>query len=629
MKIHNLYKNLSIAKKINIIFGLFLFFAILAFYSMYKSQVNKILNDTNVYMMESLDDLTHFMEILSSITAREGFTQEDYDYLKPFFEEKTYYETRYPFLVTRSGDFLIHPWKEGTNEVSTGNHQRRLSYGEGSGLFRYYFSLDGKPKWQYVNYVRPYDAYVTATFYEYEFYSEMRKVRIMFFGFLVIGLLLMLFLRRFIQTTVGAIKQGVNFAEKTAIGDLDQTMIVKHNDEMGLLAKALNDLQTGLKQSATFARKIGEGQLDEDYKILGENDQLGKALISMRNSLKQAKEEELLRKEEDKKRNWATQGQAEFVDVLRKNNDNIEKLSLEIIRKTVKYLNINQGGLFLLNNETDKPFLELTACYAYDRQKYIQKSFSPGEGLVGSCFLEKKTTYITALPKDYISITSGLGDENPSALLIVPLMLNEDVLGVLELASFNPFEEHQINFLEKLGESIASVVSGVRTNMQTAYLLEQSQQQAEEMRAQEEEMRQNMEELQATQEEMERKEKEMQQQSSTIKNLFILLETDPEGNIINVNQNFEEVSGFALNELTGKNTRMLFGVKNQDNDNRYIKFSQSILGKEPIEAIINRTTKSGADFKVKAIVYPVFDFEGKLVKYVEMSLQVDDSSLSS
>jgi transcriptional regulator with GAF, ATPase, and Fis domain len=115
---------------------------------------------------------------------------------------------------------------------------------------------------------------------------------------------------------------------------------------------------------------------------------------------------------------------------------------------------------------------------------------------------------MTAVPTQYIQITSGLGDAPPRSLLVSPLIVNEEVFGVIELASFQKIESHVQEFVGRIGESIASTISTVRVSEKTKTLLEELQQQTEEMKSQEEEMRQNMEELVATQEEMQRKEQE-------------------------------------------------------------------------------------------------------------------------
>ncbi len=289
------------------------------------------------------------------------------------------------------------------------------------------------------------------------------------------------------------------------------------NNETGIIKKiydAFNVMLNRLRITSELANQIGEGNLDVKIDNIEEEDVIGQSLIRMRNNLSKANEIERINKIEEEKRNWATKGVAEFAEILRHNNNDIVAFSNDIIINLVKYTNSNQGGLFIVNdNDKDNTTLELTAAYAYDRKKYVDKTIKIGEGLVGTCAIEKETIFLTDVPDDYVKITSGLGKANPRCILIIPLKLENKIFGVIELASFKVFEQYQIDFIEKLGESIASTLNMAKTNILTQELLEQSQQQQEEMAAQEEEMRQNLEEMQATQEALEESQRQPNNQS--------------------------------------------------------------------------------------------------------------------
>ena len=101
-------------------------------------------------------------------------------------------------------------------------------------------------------------------------------------------------------------------------------------------------------------------------------------------------------------------------------------------------------------------FIEMKACYAFDRRKYLQKRIEIGEGLVGRCYQEKERIYLTEIPNDYIKITSGLGDDNPRALLIIPLIYNDVIYGLIELANFSDFPDYVIEFVERVGGKYCS-----------------------------------------------------------------------------------------------------------------------------------------------------------------------------
>jgi PAS domain S-box-containing protein len=373
---------------------------------------------------------------------------------------------------------------------------------------------------------------------------------------LVGGIIIAFFSIRTITVPVRKLKEALLMMGK---GKLPKERIISGTDEIGEMSDALNGLIDGLKDTANFANQIGNGNLATEYTPMSKEDVLGNSLLEMRKSLKNAAGEEQNRKAEDEKRNWTTHGLAKFAEILRQNNDDIKELSFNIIRYLVNYLKINQGGMFILNDDDKKDtFLELSACYAYDRKKYLEKRIEIGEGLVGACFLEKKTIHLTDVPDDYIHITSGLGYDNPRSILIVPLKLNDQLFGVIELASFEDFRDFEIDFVEKVGESIASTISSVKINVKTAYLLEQSQIQTEAMKAQEEEMRQNLEELTATQEEMAKKNRDIQGIISAIDSAVATFEVDMNGRIIAANKLLLDLFDATLTEMKSLRLADLF-----------------------------------------------------------------------
>jgi hypothetical protein len=252
-----------------------------------------------------------------------------------------------------------------------------------------------------------------------------------------------------------------------------------------------------------FIQAVSSGDYSIELTSADEGDNLTRTLVDMRNKLRE-------NADNDRKRNWSTSGVAQIGEILRTTGTS-KDLYDRIIQFVVKYTKSNQGGLFILNDDNENDhFLELVSAYAFERKKFIEKRVGTTEGLIGQSFLEGARIYLTEVPEDYVNITSGLGGAVPTSLLLVPMKVNEKIYGVIELASFNKYEEYQIEVVEKFAESIGSTISSVKISESTKVLLEKTQQQAEEMRAQEEEMRQNMEELEATQEEMRRKEKHIQ-----------------------------------------------------------------------------------------------------------------------
>ena len=431
--------------------------------------------------------------------------------------------------------------------------------------------------------------------------------------------LLIIFGRIIIKRPVRSIIQTLNLLSK---GVTSTEIKIKTKDEIGELNKAINTLNKGYKRLSFFAKDIGDGKLDSEFSTLSDDDEIGNSLLEMRKKLISARTEEKNRKEDDSKRNWATKGYAEFGEILRQNNGDIKEFSISILSNLVKYTDSNQGGLFILNdNDENNNFLELVAAYAFDRRKFVDNEIQLGEGLVGTCAIEKETIFISEIPDDYINITSGLGKANPRNILIVPLKIEEKLFGVIELASFAIYEQYQIEFIEKLAESIASSLSTAKVNIITAQLLEQSQQQQEEMSAQEEEMRQNMEEMQATQEEAARKEAEMSGVLKAINNSSLVAEFDLEGNFININDDFTKILGAKnSDQIIGQNHKMLYELA--DNEEEYEVFSNNIKSGKTVK--IKNIVNTLDDKKIMLLetYSSIYDADGNIVKVLNIAFDI-------
>ncbi len=269
-------------------------------------------------------------------------------------------------------------------------------------------------------------------------------------------------------------------------------------------------LTANLQNATAFISQIAQNNLNTSWHGLNEKNKslnttnLAGQLVHMRDQL-------IAIDDKERERTWATQGQAMLGDLLSKEDDNLDRLTYAVISQLTKYLGANQGAFFVVDQEaTEQVKLVLRGCYAYDQQKLLTKEVLPGEGLVGQVFLEKSTIYIDDLPTDYSHIASGLGKASPKCLLIVPLKFNNEVYGVLEIASFGNFQPYQVEFVESIAGNITATVAGAKNTERTQRLLLESQMMTEQLRSQEEEMRQNMEELITTQEEMERKQIELE-----------------------------------------------------------------------------------------------------------------------
>lgn len=289
-------------------------------------------------------------------------------------------------------------------------------------------------------------------------------------------------------------------------------------------------------------------------------------------------------KSKEEKRTWANQGIARFSDLLRNNYNSLNDLSQEMLRQLIKYVKANQGGVFLVDGENNNK-LSMVAAYAYDRDKYPDKSRSMDDGLLGAVCFERQPIFMTKIPDNYLDIRSGMGEAPPSCLFLVPLLSDGKVIGVVELASFNQFQEHERAFIEKIAESLASTIASVQINQTTSRLLEQSQKQAQELKNSEEELRQNIEEMKTQQEEMEKKQFEVEESKSLMSKIVDLVPypifvKDKKRRYIVANKAQAELFNMRSDDLLGKTDNDL--INQIEELNEILKTDMEVLNENQL-----------------------------------------------
>ncbi|MEX0980627.1 MAG: PAS domain-containing protein [Bacteroidales bacterium] len=394
---------------------------------------------------------------------------------------------------------------------------------------------------------------------------------------------------------------------------------IKHNrflqviDERSKRESAANDFMKLAIQNLT------RGNLNASMTDNAIEQELIHNLVALQSRLKENRESELQNREADKQRNWSSHGLAEFGDILRTYSSDRKQLGYAVISNLVRYLDINQGGFFVISEQKGKRTLEMIACHAYDRNKFPDQTINWGEGLIGAVAIEKKSYYTDKIPDGYLTITSGLGRAGPRHLLIVPLVLNDEVFGVFELASFNKFEEHHIQLVERVAENTATTLNILYSNLRTEQLLKETQEQAAQLTRQEEKVLQNINELKETQAEAARQSEEFVSFTNTVNHTLIRAEYNNDGKLLYANTRFLKMLGYSGNrEVEGMHlTRFI----HEEDRAWFDKIWERLAGGGAhFEGYMRHVTKMGQDLWIMATYTCVRNEDNSIGKVLFLAL---------
>ncbi len=339
----------------------------------------------------------------------------------------------------------------------------------------------------------------------------------------------------------GQVRGIAQVVTAVANGELNRKLTIESKGEIAELADTINamtdTLATFADQVTTVAREVGvEGKLGGQANVPGAygtwrdlTDNVNQLAANLTTQVRAIAEVSTAVTQGDLTRSIAVEAQGEVAalkdnlnEMIRNLKDTTQKNTEQDWLKTnlARFTGMLQGqrdmttvanmilsdlaplvdaqqGVFYVNQpaEEEQPLMKLLGGYAYSNRKNLSNEFRQGEGLVGQCVLEKKRILLTNVPNDYIYINSGLGEAPPLNIIVLPVLFEEEVKAVIELASFNRFSEIHMTFLNTLTESIGIVLNTIEANTRTERLLAQSQSLASELQSQQDELKKTNERL--------------------------------------------------------------------------------------------------------------------------------------
>jgi HAMP domain-containing protein/CheY-like chemotaxis protein/signal transduction histidine kinase len=250
-----------------------------------------------------------------------------------------------------------------------------------------------------------------------------------------------------------------------------------------------DNLTNQVRAIAEVATAVTKGDLTRSIQVeaRGEVAELKDNINTMINNLR-------LTTERNTEQDWLKTNLARFTGMLQGQRD-LGTVGRMLLSELAPLVNAQQGVIYQMESEDSAGMVMLSA-FAGDGQDGHLRQLKMGEGLIGQCALEKRRMLINDLPPDRtITIRSGLVEAVPRNVIVLPILFEDRVKAVIELASLSLFTASHLAFLEQLTASIGIVLNSIEATMQTEGLLKQSQQLAAELQAQQKELQQTNEQL--------------------------------------------------------------------------------------------------------------------------------------
>jgi CheY-like chemotaxis protein/signal transduction histidine kinase/HAMP domain-containing protein len=336
-----------------------------------------------------------------------------------------------------------------------------------------------------------------------------------------------------------------------------------------------DNLTNQVRAIAEVATAVTKGDLTRSIQVeaSGEVSELKDNINTMINNLR-------LTTERNTEQDWLKTNLARFTGMLQGQRE-LTSVGRMLLSELAPLVNAQQGLIYQMDAEEEGSMVLLSA-YANAPDGHLER-LAIGEGLVGQCAAGKRQIFLSDVPKTAVPIRSGLFEAVPQNVIVLPVLFEDRVKAVIELATLNTFTASHLAFLEQLTAGIGIVLNSIEATMQTESLLKQSQQLATELQSQQTELQQTNEQLAQKAQELAEQNREVELKNQEIEQARMALEEKAKELALTSKYKSEFLANMSHELRTPLNSILVLGQQLTDNPDgnltpKQVEFARTIHG---------------------------------------------------
>ncbi len=267
--------------------------------------------------------------------------------------------------------------------------------------------------------------------------------------------------------------------KRIELGSLEKFELIRISRELSDITITINRISSNLRFKNRKLQELAKGNYDIDISPLSSEDVLTYSIIDLKNYLKKYHEDIQKTRESEEKQKWVTQGLAHLSDILREHSTDLNSLLENSLRELLKTLNAPMGAIYYKENKADEVVYKLNIAFAYDKKKISNLEYRLTEGFIGTVAADAKPIIVSPVPENYIFYETAFGYGRPNTIAWFPIQFEDEIYGILEIASNEKFEDYHINFIEKFTADLGTTINYVLINERTKQLVKELTQKTE------------------------------------------------------------------------------------------------------------------------------------------------------